>query len=452
MAVLALVAAVAGPCGGETGSDEAPDRAAVDRPRARDAGRVYLYFQGGQSFQLDEHFTQDLEVDQGAFNLLLGGGGGYNIDAHWGVEFQVVGTEPEIRDKTRGKVDELSNITFTPAVRYRHAVLDGRLVPYVTAGLGASLNDINDTADPRVKVSMDRWGFAGAVGAGFDYFAAPSVALGLAVQYHFYSDADTSVRETDPPMRVQKSSVDLSAVSLVLNVRLFLGEEDPWAGDGVGVLGRVRRLLLAERGPFDTAERRAYLYGLGGSMLLYDDDFALDVRFEAPGGTNWLLGGGLGINLDRNWGLEVQLAHTEPTLDGNPPPGGGPGGKLVEMGNLTVLPGLRFRYPFMNGRLVPFVSGHVGAAFNTLNDSRTPLVKVGVEDSSVAGAVVTGVEYFLNRHLSVGFAVPFYIYPDWTTSVVRHRKSAFGPIIAAERTTANYSGVALLMQLKAYIP
>jgi opacity protein-like surface antigen len=436
---------------GGVGAGDAPTGGS-ERRRPPDARRVYLYFQAGQSFQLDDHFTQDLEVDQGAFNLLLGGGGGYNIDDHWGIELQVVGTEPEIRSKTHGKVDELSNITFAAAVRYRRAILDGRVVPYVTAGLGPSLNDINDTADPRVKVSMDRWNFAGALSAGIDYFVAPSVALGIATQYHIYSDADTSFRETDPPRRVQKSSVDLTAVSLVANVRLFLGEEDPWAGEGVGALGRVRRLILAESGPFDTAERRVYLYALGGGMLPYDEDFALDVQFESPGGSNWLLGGGLGVNLDRHWGVEVQLVHTEPTLDGNTDAGGGPSGKLVEMSNLSILPGVRFRYPFRDGRLVPFVSGHVGAALNFLNDHRTDLVDVGVQDSTVAGAVVAGFEYFLNRHLSFGLSVPLYIYPDWTASVERHRRSAFGPIIASDRSEANYSGVALLMQLKAYVP
>jgi opacity protein-like surface antigen len=449
VAILAVV--LVATCRGEVGAGDAP-AGGDERTRSRDARRVYIYFQAGQSFQLDDHFTQDLEVDQGTFNLLLGGGGGYNIDDNWGVEFQVIGTEPDIRSKTHGKVDELSNITFAAAVRYRRAILDGRLVPYVTAGFGPSLNDINDTADPRVKVSMDRWNFAGALGAGIDYFVAPSVALGIATQYHIYSDADTSFRETDPPQRVQKSSVDLSAVSLVANVRMFLGDEDPWAGEGVGWLGRVRRLFLAEHGPFDTAERRVYLYALGGSMLLFDEDFALDVKFESPGGSNWLLGGGLGVNLDRHWGVELQLVHTEPTLDGNTDAGGGPSGKLVEMSNLSILPGVRFRYPFRDGRLVPFVSGHIGAALNFLNDHRSDLVDVGVQDSSVAGAVVAGVEYFLNRNLSFGLIVPFYIYPDWSASVERHRRSAFGPIIASDRTEANYSGVALLMQLKAYIP
>jgi opacity protein-like surface antigen len=411
-------------------------------------GRFYLYFQGGNAFLLDTTIGDELDlVEPGGANFLFGGGVGYNITDHWGIDFQAAGTEPNIQLDGRGTVRELSNITLIPNIRFRYPLLDGRLVPYLSAGVGASLYEVNDTKDQNVKLEMDTRSVVGMVAAGLEYFAAPNVSLGIALQYNIYPGVELRYRETNGLRRSGVESVNMDSLGLVGQVRMFFGETEAQAT----AEGGRRRRVFSRRGPFDTDAKRFYLYGLGGPMFFFDNAFALDVNLQFPGGINWLVGGGVGLNLSRHWGLDVQLVHTEPTLDGNPTTRAQPGGKLAEMGNFTVLPGVRYRHAFFGGRLVPFISGHVGAAFNHINDQRHKgMVEVSVDESSVAGAVIIGAEYFVNSNITLGLSVPFYIYPDWASSVVRRNSS--GGIAGSDRSTMNYTGAGILIQLKAYIP
>jgi hypothetical protein len=85
----------------------------------------------------------------------------------------------------------------------------------------------------------------------------------------------------------------------------------------------------------------------------------------------------------------------------------------------------------------------------------TPGIEVK-DDASIAGTVGIGVEYFLNHHLSVGIAVPAYLYPDWDTEV-RFGSSRTGPggPVAGRGVASghvNVTGIAGLFQIKAYIP
>jgi hypothetical protein len=68
---------------------------------------------------------------------------------------------------------------------------------------------------------------------------------------------------------------------------------------------------------------------------------------------------------------------------------------------------------------------------------------VSVQATSVAGEVGVGLEYFLSHWLSVGLAVPVYLYPDIATTV----QQGSHPV---ERSHANFSGIAPELQLKAY--
>ena len=110
---------------------------------------------------------------------------------------------------------------------------------------------------------------------------------------------------------------------------------------------------------------------------------------------------------------------------------------------------------------MPFVTAGIGGTINDNNDHRTrvdqyaagarytPVVKM--EDSSVVGSVGVGLEYFLNHHLSFGIAVPFYIYPDWDTSVQQRGKN--GALLGSPaKSSMNYSGFAPMARLTAYVP
>jgi hypothetical protein len=100
----------------------------------------------------------------------------------------------------------------------------------------------------------------------------------------------------------------------------------------------------------------------------------------------------------------------------------------------------------------------IGAGTFDLNDSRG-LVDVpnqqgtattgrppalSVDSTAVAGQLGIGLEYFLSQHLSVGLALPVYLYPDLNTRIQYHGKPAVGGRV-------NFSGIAPQLQVKAYL-
>jgi opacity protein-like surface antigen len=429
-------------------ADDAPERA------VHDTGRFYLFVDNGHAFHLQDDFVGDAELDApGGFDHALGGGGGYNLTERWSVEFQAYGIEPDIRSPSLGKVKELSLITLAPAVRYRWPLLDGRLMPWVSLGFGWSMSDVNDTGNLRIKLEMDEQTWFGSLGAGVDWFLADDVALVLSGRYFGHPKQDTVLRVLGPGNREllhEESSADMSHTALLLGLRLFPGQP---AGPG-----QPRRLLFADRGPFDTANPRGYVWVHAGHTFILDDDVGRGIRARAPGDYNATLGGGLGANLTRHWGVEVQLVHTEPNLEA----GERGGGKIAELSNLTVLPAVRYRHPLRGGRIVPFGFAGLGASFNNPNDSRTTAdaffgrrigfrdirtAKVRIDDTTIAGVIGVGVEYFLNHHLSVGLSLPVYLYGDADTEVID--RSGRRPTV---HDSFDFSGIALLFHVKAHVP
>lgn len=429
------------------------DEAAV----ASDVDRFYFYFQTGHAGIVDEHVAGDAHYDTpNGINVVLGGGGGYNITRHWGVEIQGHGTEPDVRSDTFGKFREFSNITIVPAVRFRYPLGDGRLVPFLTAGLGGSLNEVNDTGNPRIKLDADRYSIVGAIAGGLEYFLADDVAVGTTLHAFIYPDVDTRMVVRDQANRVvmdDRSSTNLTSVAGLVHMRVFFGQ--------AGGEGRSHRYFLADRGPFDTDDIRVYLYLMGGHTQLFDRDLPGGLELKAPGDFNATLGGGLGVNFSRHWGAEIQLLNSEPNINLSGI------GKFAELSNFTVLPLLRFRWPLCDGRLVPFATAGLGVAFNDIGDARgevdqfrvgtvtAPNVRL-VDDTTIAGQVGIGAEYFLTRHLSLGVAVPVYFYPDADAEVRFGSAQRPGGGGAAGRGTVrgsyNLTGIAGLLQIKILLP
>jgi opacity protein-like surface antigen len=432
---------------------------AADEPPApapdtaiHDTDRWYFYITAGHRFLLDDDLVSDAEFTQpNGFDLFLGGGAGYNFSEHWGVELQAHGTEIDVRSDSLGKLEEFSNITIVPALRYRWPLgPDRRLVPYVTAGVGYSVDDNNDQHKPKVKVKTDETGIVGSLAAGLDYFLNPNVAVGFAVHSDIHPDQDARIVVRNDANRIvsdTSGSFNQSSISLLAHIRLFPGQPGTAGAPG------LRRLLFADHGPFDTDKRRFYLYALGGHTAMFDSDFGDDVSFADPGDFNATLGAGAGVNLDRHWGVELQFFDVAPNVNGDP------FGKFSEVDNLTFLVLGRFRWPFLAGRLVTYATAGIGAGTFDLNDSRSfvdiPLQQGGaavtgrppkltLEATSVAGEIGVGAEYFLNHYVSIGLALPVYLYPDLATTV-QHRN---GPVVHGD---ANFSGIAPQIQVKAYL-
>lgn len=434
----------------------APARAAEEAPAPaetpiHDTGRWYFYIATGHRFLADDELISDAEFSQpNGFDFFLGGGAGYNFSDHWGVELQAHGTEIDVRSDSLGKLEEFSNITMVPALRFRWPVgPERRLVPYLTAGVGYSIDDNNDQHKPKVKVKTDETGIVGSLAAGLDYFVNPNVAIGIALHSDIHPDQDARITVRDDTNRIVSDttgSFNQSSISLLAHVRLFPGQPGTPGDPG------LRRLLFADHGPFDTDETRFYLYALGGHTAMFDSDFGEDVSFADPGDFNATLGAGAGVNLDRHWGVELQFFDAAPNINTDP------FGKFTEVDNLTFLVLGRFRWPFLRGRLVTYATAGLGAGTFDLNDSRSfvdiPLEnggavsgkppKLTLEATSVAGQVGVGAEYFLNRYVSFGIALPVYLYPDLSTTVQR----GHGPVVHGN---ANFSGIAPQIQVKAYL-
>jgi hypothetical protein len=136
------------------------------------------------------------------------------------------------------------------------------------------------------------------------------------------------------------------------------------------------------------------------------------------------------------------------------------------MSNFSVIPMVRFRWPFFGGRLVPFVAAGLGVAFNDVNDARHEIdqfdvvgavraPKVEMDNTSIAGSIQFGAEYFLNHHVSFGVTVPVYLFPDWDTSVnynstKRPGGGTYPPGII--RGSTNFSSIGGLLAIKVYLP
>lgn len=429
----------------------APAAAADADAPITDTRRFYFYVQSGHRFLVDDDVVADAGFEQpNGFDFVLGGGGGYNLTEHWGIEFQAHGTEIDLCSDSLGKLEEYSNITMMPAVRFRWPLgRDRRLVPFVTGGVGWSLNDDNDQHKPKVKIEADDGTIAGSLAAGLEYFVNPNVAIGFSAHSLIYPDQDARITVRDQANRIlfdREESFNQSSISLLAHVRLFPGQPGTPGNPG------LRRLLFADSGPFDTDERRFYLYALGGHTAMFDRDFGAGVEFADPGDFNATIGGGFGVNLDRHWGVEFQYFNVAPNIDTTP------FGKFNEVDNNTFLVLGRFRWPFMRGRLVPWVTAGLGAGTFDLNDSRSFVdvqlqgggavtgrpPALGIDSTALAGQVGVGVEYFLNHHLSFGLAVPLYLYSDLHTRVAYNNQPPRGG-----RT--NFSGLAPQIQIRAYL-
>lgn len=435
--------------GAETAPTPADEPArTTTAPRFDSTGRFYLFFQSGLTFILNDEFAGDTHYDDpDGLNPPLAVGFGYDVSKHFSLELQGVGTEPDVRSDTLGKLAEYSNITVFGSVRYRYPIGDGRFVPWVLGGIGWSLNDLNDTTNPRITLKGDGSTIAGTLGLGFDYFLVDDVAVGASMQSMLYPSIATDVINKDTGV-TRHGSTSLTSISMLAHIRIYPGQAASPDGSG-------RRLLFAAHGPFDTDERRYYLFATGGDQLFFDDSFGGGVKAKAPGSVNWTLGGGAGVSFDGHWGAEVALLNSDVNLNA------GALGKIVEMSNFTVLPTVRYRRQYLGGRLVPFATAGLGVAFNNPNDprnyvdvfpqgsKRTP--KVDIQRTSVAASAGVGVEYFLNHHISIALAVPLMIYPDWDTSVQQRSKNGAN-VGQPTKSSWNYTGIFPSIRLTAYIP
>jgi opacity protein-like surface antigen len=156
----------------------------------------------------------------------------------------------------------------------------------------------------------------------------------------------------------------------------------------------------------------------GGAVLLDDQIFpTLGTTPEPPayGGTvNTMFGVAGGVNWGRYWGAEVSLEgfETQLTIPGL--------GTIGEYAVYAALPQFRFRYPFMNGVLQPYVLGGVGIGYAEFNDRKPHGANVtvsGTENYTLAASVGAGVDYFVMRNIAVALETKFVTVRDQSIKI-----------------------------------
>jgi opacity protein-like surface antigen len=153
--------------------------------------RLYFGVRAGAAFTTDRSGFQSLtlEPEPPAYfsegNQLFGALLGLDLGRHWGVELAAEGYEARLADSTLGSPKEVAIVTVIPHVRWRYPLWGGRLVPFVSAGVGLGHVELNDSKPPSLirNPQGSSFGVAAAVGGGVEYFVASNISVGLDARY-----------------------------------------------------------------------------------------------------------------------------------------------------------------------------------------------------------------------------------------------------------------------------
>ena len=195
------------------------------RVDARDGipARFYIGAQLGLAVLTDEDSMPGIELHPepaalGPFNYFIGGLIGADIGRHFGVELMAGGYEVRVHSAERGSVGEEAIYVIIPQLRARYPVLDGRLIPYAVAGVGAGYTEFNDRKRQGVGFEIDatRWGVAATIGAGVEYLVASNI--GAALEARYLTSRGHTIKIADG--RTESAHVD--AVLLTVGLRIYL--------------------------------------------------------------------------------------------------------------------------------------------------------------------------------------------------------------------------------------
>lgn len=107
----------------------------------------------------------------------------------------------------------------------------------------------------------------------------------------------------------------------------------------------------------------------------------------------------LGANLNGHWGVELALDSFQLGLRDT-------SDRLVaEISSISLLPQVRYRWPLLNDRLVPYAIAGVGTSFVQFNDRKSHGfgIDIEAEDWRLAATAGLGIEYFLSDEIAFGF-------------------------------------------------
>jgi opacity protein-like surface antigen len=349
---------------------------------------------------------------------LFGASVGVNLNRYWGVELSGEGFERRLR-VNGSALGEYAVVPFVPQVRLRYPFLDGRLTPYVIGGAGVALMEFNDRKRPGFGVSVDMPAstVVGAIGAGLEYFVADNVAAGVEIKYLIAGEQ--TVRINGVPR-----GEDLDSLYSAVGLRVFFPEHKPTPRVDVR----------------DGLPARVYLGLQLGAAITTDADSMPGVELHpepaAVGPANYFIGGVIGLDLGRHFGLELTAGGYEVRVHF------ADRGSVGEEAIYAIIPQVRARYPVLDGRLVPYAVGGVGAGYAEFNDRKPAGAGFAIEGTSwgVAATLGTGIEYLVASNIAAGVEARYLTSRGHTVKIGDGRTQG-----------ANFDAVLLTVGLRIYL-
>jgi len=285
-------------------------------------------------------------------------------------------------DRPPAKVAEFSILAIGPIARVRYPLLDGRLEPYLFAGGGIAIEEVNDrTAEVQLPGDVGRRtrGF-GVFGGGVEYFFAENAAVGLEGRYFVMGSQEYDTEGS-------KGRVDLDVGVATLGLRVLVPQE-----------AHVPPIASPRGKPRFSAALR-----VGGALPLDRNVFA-GIRAapeQAVLGSSFTtqFGASVGFDFNRWLGVDLAIENYEYKLyaDGI--------GSIGEYALFPILVQPRVRLPGLPQRWEPYVSGGVGVEIAELNDKP---IESGLDleggDTVVVGALGAGLEYDFASNASLGLS------------------------------------------------
>ena len=193
------------------------------RARARN-GSIYVALRTGGSLLENGHAFSSVSADPeqaifgSSFTVLFGVAVGADIGRHAGIELSLWNRELSLNAGGMRGAAEYALFPILLEPRLRYPLLDGRLEPYVIGGIGVEVADLNDVPDSSASLDLsgDDVGFAGAAGAGLDYFVTSDISFGCEVQYLVSRGHTLRIRGAS-----EDGNLDGLLVSIGLKARFF---------------------------------------------------------------------------------------------------------------------------------------------------------------------------------------------------------------------------------------
>jgi opacity protein-like surface antigen len=187
-------------------------------PRDRDGVHPYLAIRLGTGFLTDPDAAAASGLHFNTGTGVMGGGSlGLNLNQYWGAEIAFDYTRAQITSPAFGNVSGYPIWTILALGRYRYPIMDGRLSPYLLAGGGVGFGEAGDADLPSdisgFRAKPDTSPIA-TIGAGFDYFFADNLAVGIEAKHSFFFE--TKATMNGAPVTLHPDLAQLSASLRVL--------------------------------------------------------------------------------------------------------------------------------------------------------------------------------------------------------------------------------------------